>query len=72
MKNVYHLLSLFGKIKNRRIKLLGIYLLHIFNKRYIGIFLDPVIACNFRCRMCYFSDSESKTKEHKKIDIEEY
>ena len=36
MKNVYHLLSLFGKIKNRRIKLLGIYLLHIFNKRYIG------------------------------------
>jgi len=71
MKNVYHLLSLFGKIKNRRIKLLGIYLLHIFSKRYIGIFLDPIIACNFRCRMCYFSDSESKTKEHKKIDVED-
>ncbi len=71
MKNIYHLLGLANKIKNRRIKLLGIYLLHIFKKRYIGIFIDPVFACNFKCKMCYFSNPESKKDEHKRLTIEE-
>lgn len=24
--------------------------------RYVGLFIDPLLACNLRCRMCYFSD----------------
>ncbi len=40
----------------------GILLLHLFKRRYIGVFVDPVLACNLRCRMCYFSD-ENKRKE---------
>ena len=44
----------------------GIWLFHILGKRYIGIFLDPVLACNFRCKMCYFSDEE-KRKAYKGI-----
>ena len=33
---------------------------HVLGKRYIGIFLDPVLACNLRCKMCYFSDEEKR------------
>ncbi len=30
--------------------------MHSCRRRYIGVFLDPVLACNLRCRMCFFSD----------------
>lgn len=56
--NVYKLLQLNRKIKNHRIKFLGLYLLHKFNRRYLAINLDPVLACNLRCKMCYFTDTE--------------
>ena len=62
MKNIYFFLKLNRYIKSTRLKNLGIYLLYISGKRYYGIFLDPVCACNLRCRMCYFSD-EQKRKE---------
>jgi MoaA/NifB/PqqE/SkfB family radical SAM enzyme len=60
MRNIYFLLKINRHIKNVRIKSLGIFFLHWFGKRYTGIFLDPVYACNLRCRMCYFSDNEKR------------
>jgi MoaA/NifB/PqqE/SkfB family radical SAM enzyme len=60
MKNIYFLFKVNRLIKSFRIKSLGIYFLHLFGKRYYGIFLDPVYACNLRCRMCYFSDEEKR------------
>lgn len=33
---------------------------HLFRRRYVGLFVDPVLACNLRCRMCYFSDVEHR------------
>jgi molybdenum cofactor biosynthesis enzyme MoaA len=62
MKNFYFLLKINQYIKSVRLKSLGIYLLHLSGKRYFGIFLDPVLACNLRCRMCYFSDEEKRKK----------
>jgi len=56
--NVYRLLRLNRKIKNHRIKFLGLFLLHKFNKRYLAVNLDPVMACNLRCKMCYFTDDD--------------
>ncbi|TYA52271.1 radical SAM protein [Formosa maritima] len=56
--NIYKLLQLNRKIKNHRIKFLGLYLLHKFNKRYLAVNLDPVMACNLRCKMCYFTDAD--------------
>ena len=56
--NVYKLLKLNRKIKSHRIKFLGLYLLHTFNKRYLAVNLDPVLACNLRCKMCYFTDAD--------------
>lgn len=55
--NIYRLLKLSGK---RHIpgfaKLLGLWGMYAAGRRCIGVFLDPVLACNLRCRMCLFSD----------------
>lgn len=56
--NYYKLLKLNTLIKNPRIKLMGLYFLHILNKRYLAVHFDPVNACNLRCKMCYFTDEE--------------
>ena len=64
MSNIYNILKLVTHIKSRRLKLFGLWLFHITGKRYLGIFLDPVLACNLRCKMCYFSD-EKKRKTYK-------
>ncbi|OUR93860.1 radical SAM protein [Flavobacteriales bacterium 34_180_T64] len=56
--NVYKLLQLNRRIKSHRVKFLGLYLLHKFNKRYLAVNLDPVMACNLRCKMCYFTDED--------------
>ena len=61
-RNIYNILRLGTQIKSRRLKLLGIWLFHVLGKRYIGVFLDPVLACNFRCKMCYFSDEEKRKR----------
>ena len=59
---VYNLVKKFFRIKSPRIKLLILAFSHILRVRYIGIFLDPVIACNLRCKMCHFSDDEKRPK----------
>ncbi|MGJ5642946.1 radical SAM protein [Formosa sp. S-31] len=56
--NIYRLLQLNRKIKSHRVKFFGLYLLHKFNKRYLAVNLDPVLACNLRCKMCYFTDAD--------------
>ena len=56
--NIYKLLQINRKIKSHRIKFLGLFLLHKFNKRYLAVNLDPVLACNLRCKMCYFTDED--------------
>jgi MoaA/NifB/PqqE/SkfB family radical SAM enzyme len=58
--NFYQSLKYLNRIKSPRLKLFGIYLMHIFGKRYLGVFIDPALACNLRCKMCYFSDDEKR------------
>jgi MoaA/NifB/PqqE/SkfB family radical SAM enzyme len=57
---IYSLLKLNRYIQNPFIKDLGIWALHVLNKRYLVVFFDPVLACNLRCRMCYFSNEEKR------------
>lgn len=54
--NIYNLLKINRYLKNHRIKFLGLWLLHILNKRYLAVNFDPVMACNLKCKMCYFTD----------------
>jgi len=56
--NIYKLLQLNRKIKSHRIKFFGLWILHTFNKRYLAVNIDPVLACNLRCKMCYFTDPD--------------
>jgi MoaA/NifB/PqqE/SkfB family radical SAM enzyme len=65
--DIYKILKLNNYIKNHRIKFLGLWLLSVLNKRYLAIHFDPVLACNLRCKMCYFTDSEYVKKNMKGI-----
>jgi MoaA/NifB/PqqE/SkfB family radical SAM enzyme len=62
MNTVYRLLKLNRYIRSRRVKKFGIFLLHLLGSRYLAVFLDPVLACNLRCKMCYFSDPEYRKR----------
>lgn len=53
------------------VKLLGLAALHAAGRRTIGIFLDPVLGCNLRCRMCYFSDPAHRSAAKGKISDEQ-
>lgn len=60
--NIYKILKLIsGNSVPAPVKLIGISGMHILGRRTIGIFLDPVLACNLRCRMCYFSDAAKRS-----------
>ena len=54
----YKLIKLNRLISNFRLKFLGLLILHVFKKRYLAVHLDPVNACNLRCKMCYFTDED--------------
>ncbi len=69
--NVYRLLRAFGRIKSPRLKLLALWALHVMGRRYVGVFLDPVLACNLRCKMCYFSDDERRKELHGRFSKEQ-
>ncbi len=58
--NVYKALRFFaGKVPGP-MKLMALAAMLRMRRRMAGIFLDPVLACNLRCRMCYFSDPERR------------
>ncbi len=61
MRDIYSLLRIFGRMRSRRLRLLCVYVLYLTRRRYLGLYFDPVQACNLRCKMCYFS-GEKKPK----------
>lgn len=63
--DIYKILKFNQYIKSHRIKFLGLWLLSVLNKRYLSIQMDPVLACNLRCKMCYFSDADFVRKNMK-------
>ncbi len=63
--DIYKILKFNNAIKSHRIKFLGLWLLSVLKRRYLAIQLDPVLACNLRCKMCYFTDSDY-VKQHMK------
>ena len=44
MKNIYNLFRIASRIRSQRLKLLGIYFLHMTRQRYLGVFIDPILA----------------------------
>lgn len=65
--NIYRTLKYLGAgAVPGRLKLVGLWGLYSLKRRIAGVYLDPVLACNLRCRMCYFSD-QSKRSELKGV-----
>lgn len=46
----------------RPVKLTGLAAMFRLRRRTAGVFLDPVMACNLRCRMCYFSYPKKRAR----------
>lgn len=46
----------------RPVKLTGLAAMFRLRRRTAGVFLAPVMACNLRCRMCYFSDPKKRAQ----------
>jgi len=45
-------------LRSHRLKFLAALAAHTLGLRHLSIRLDPVMACNLRCAMCYFSNDE--------------
>lgn len=61
----YSLLKMVGE--NRIpgwLKIWGLAALHGCGKRVVGVFIDPTMSCNLRCKMCYFSDEAKRREMH--------
>lgn len=65
--NIYQLLHRFSRFGGSRMKLAALWLMHITRRRYIGVFIDSVLACNYRCRMCYFSNEEERKRRRGRL-----
>lgn len=61
--NLYKLMKMaVGHGLPRPVKLTGLAAMFRLRRRTAGVFLDPVMACNLRCRMCYFSDPKKRVQ----------
>lgn len=65
--DIYKILKFNNSIKSHRLKFFGLWILSFLNKRYLAIQFDPVLACNLRCKMCYFTDDDYVKKNMKGI-----
>lgn len=63
MSNVYKLLKYFTRIRSNRVKAMALWMMHAAGRRYLNVNIDPVIGCNLRCQMCFFSSSEGVQTE---------
>lgn len=52
------------------LKLAGLAGMIAMRRRVAGVFLDPAMGCNLRCRMCYFSDPDKRREMHGTISAD--
>jgi MoaA/NifB/PqqE/SkfB family radical SAM enzyme len=63
MDRFYKLLQMNRLVRSHRIKFAALLAMHHLRLRYLGLRFDPVMSCNLRCQMCYFS-GPNFVKEH--------
>lgn len=54
----YQLLNLNRVVRSHRVKFAGVLGLYWLRRRHLWLRFDPVMSCNLRCQMCYFSDPD--------------
>lgn len=60
MNSFYRLFKKILSIRSPRLRLMMLAAGKLVGSRFVGVYLDPVMACNIRCRMCYFSDPANR------------
>ncbi|HTS10143.1 MAG TPA: radical SAM protein [Candidatus Eisenbacteria bacterium] len=63
MDRFYKLLQMNRLVHSHRLKFAGLLAMHYLRQRYLCLRFDPVMSCNLRCQMCYFSAPDF-VKEH--------
>ncbi len=71
MNSAYSLIRLNRLISSHRVKFFSVWCAHTAGLRHLFLRFDPVIACNLRCTMCYFSDDEYRKKNKGTFTAEE-
>lgn len=56
--SIYRLIQLNRLVKNHHVKFAAVLAAHHLKLRHLFLRFDPVMACNLRCQMCYFSDDQ--------------
>ena len=56
MDTIYRLIQLNGLVQDHRAKFALVWLAHTLGMRHLSIRLDPLMACNLSCSMCFFSN----------------
>ncbi|WP_431860974.1 radical SAM protein [Azospirillum sp.] len=52
------LLKLNALVRSNRLKFAGVLAADLLGLRYTVVRMDPAVACNLRCAMCYYSDPD--------------
>lgn len=58
--NFNSLLKINNLIKSPILKLIGIFIASKIGMRFLSVRIDPILACNLRCKMCHFSSGTHK------------
>ncbi|MBM2846314.1 MAG: radical protein [Bacteroidetes bacterium] len=58
MERVYKLIRLNRLLRSHRVKFAAALAAHHLRFRHLAVRVDPVMACNLRCTMCFFSNEE--------------
>ena len=58
----YQLLNLNRVVRSHRVKFAGLLGMYWLRQRHLWLRFDPVMSCNLRCQMCYFSDPDFTKK----------
>ncbi len=68
--NIYKLLKQYTRFGGEA-KLFALFVLHTLRRRYIGVYIDPVLSCNYHCQMCYYSNDEIRRTRHGRMTGEQ-
>ena len=71
MKAIYFLLKMNRLVGSLRIKIAGVLAADILKLRHLFVRIDPVLACNLRCEMCYYSDKAVRQSKRGQFSTEE-
>ena len=58
METIYRLIRLNRLLRSHRVKFAAVLAAHHLRIRHLAVRIDPVMACNLRCTMCFFSNEE--------------